>query len=67
MGIKDLMGRDRYWFTVTPLGEAEPETDRWAFEHDWVSITPLSLDLTDYSALQEAAESSKARSGKEQS
>jgi len=65
VGIKDLMGRDRYWFTVTPVGEAEPETDRWAFENGWVSITPLSLDLTDYPALQEAAESSKARSGKE--
>lgn len=65
VGIKDPMGRDRYWFTVTPVGEAEPETDRWAFENGWVSITPLSLDLTDYPALQEAAESSKARSGKE--
>ena len=67
VGIKDPMGRDRYWFTVTPVGEAEPGTDRWAFENGWVSITPLSLDLTDYPALQEATESSKGRSGKEQS
>ncbi len=43
---KDPMGRPIYWFTVTPLQGAEEGTDRWAAEHNWVSITPLRLDLT---------------------
>ena len=43
----DPMGRKHYWFTVTPLDPAEEGTDRWAVEHDYVSITPLRLDLTD--------------------
>lgn len=67
LAIKDPMGRDLYWFTVGPVGQAEPGTDRWAFEHGLVSITPLSLDLTDYAALHGLAESSKARSSREYS
>ncbi|MES2648236.1 MAG: 5'/3'-nucleotidase SurE [Bacteroidota bacterium] len=43
----DPLGRKHYWFTVTPLDAAEKGTDRWAVEHDYVSITPLRLDLTD--------------------
>lgn len=48
----DPMGRKHYWFTVTPLDSAEEGTDRWAVEHDLVSITPLRLDLTDESMLE---------------
>jgi 5'-nucleotidase len=44
---KDPVGRPIYWFTITPLQGAEEGTDRWAVEHNWVSITPLRLDLTD--------------------
>ena len=44
---KDPMGRSIFWFTVTPLQGAAKGTDRWAIEHNWVSITPLRLDLTD--------------------
>ena len=47
----DPMGRKHYWFTVTPLEPAEEGTDRWAVENDYVSITPLRLDLTDESEL----------------
>lgn len=43
----DPMGRKHYWFTVSALEPAEENTDRWAIEHDLVSITPLRLDLTD--------------------
>lgn len=43
----DPMGRKHYWFTVVPLEAAEEGTDRWAIEHDYISITPLRLDLTD--------------------
>ena len=51
---KDPMGRAIFWFTVTPLEGAEEGTDRWAIEHNWVSITPLRLDLTDEKDLARA-------------
>lgn len=47
----DPMGRKHYWFTVSALEPAEKNTDRWAMEHDMVSITPLRLDLTDENQL----------------
>ena len=43
---KDPMGRPIFWFTVKPLDDEIEGTDRWAFANDWVSITPLRLDLT---------------------
>jgi 5'-nucleotidase len=51
---KDPMGRPIFWFTVIPLQGAEEGTDRWAIEHNWVSITPLRLDLTDEKELGRA-------------
>jgi 5'-nucleotidase len=51
---KDPMGRAIFWFTVTPLQGAEEGTDRWAIENNWVSITPLRLDLTDEKNLARA-------------
>src|SRR5919108_2085935 len=51
---KDPMGRSIFWFTVTPLEGAAKGTDRWATEHNWVSITPLRLDLTDEADLARA-------------
>jgi 5'-nucleotidase len=51
---KDPMGRSIFWFTVTPLQGAAKGTDRWAVEHNWVSITPLRLDLTDEADLARA-------------
>src|SRR6266487_3966774 len=51
---KDPMGRSIFWFTVTPLEGAAEGTDRWAVEHNWVSITPLRLDLTDEADLARA-------------
>jgi 5'-nucleotidase len=47
----DPMGRKHYWFTVTPLEPAEEGTDRWAVENNYVSITPLRLDLTNEAEL----------------
>jgi 5'-nucleotidase len=41
------LGRDLFWFTVTPVEGAEEGTDRWAMEQGWISLTPLRLDLTD--------------------
>jgi len=48
----DPMARKHYWITVTPLEQAEEGTDRWAVEHDFVSITPLRLDLTNEDELR---------------
>lgn len=42
----DPMGRKHFWFVVRPLEAADPESDRWAVEHGYVSMTPLRLDLT---------------------
>ena len=57
---KDPMGRAIYWFTVTPLTGADEGTDRWAIEHNYVSITPLRLDLTDEKALSRAVAGTQA-------
>jgi len=48
----DPMGRHHFWFTVVPLTENEPGTDLWAVEREYVSITPLRLDLTDHASLE---------------
>ncbi|MFL6572340.1 MAG: 5'/3'-nucleotidase SurE [Burkholderiales bacterium] len=49
---KDPMGRQIYWYTVVPIESTEEASDRWAFEHGYVSITPLRLDLTDQETLE---------------
>ncbi|MBX6366115.1 MAG: 5'/3'-nucleotidase SurE, partial [Gemmatimonadetes bacterium] len=51
---RDPQGREIFWITVRPVEHVEPGTDRWAVEHDLVSITPLRLDLTDERELHEA-------------
>jgi 5'-nucleotidase len=51
---KDPMGRQHFWFTVIPIDELEEGTDRWAFEHGLVSMTPLRLDLTNEKQLASA-------------
>jgi 5'-nucleotidase len=51
---KDPMGRSHFWFTVTPIEQVEPGTDRWALAQGLVSMTPLLLDLTDHQQLADA-------------
>lgn len=51
---KDPMGRSNFWYTVVPVTETEEDTDRWAFSHGYVSLTPLRLDLTDDALLLKA-------------
>jgi 5'-nucleotidase len=41
------MGREHYWFTVTPIESVDEGSDRWAVRNGWTSITPMILDLTD--------------------
>lgn len=50
---KDPLGRMHFWFTVIPLEETEEDTDRWAVEKGYVSLTPLRLDLTNDAELAE--------------
>ena len=50
---QDPAGRKLFWFTVTPIEGAEEGTDRWAMEQQWISLTPLRLDLTDAHALED--------------
>lgn len=50
---RDPAGREHFWFSVRPLEDPHPGSDRWAFEHGYVSMTPLSLDLTDEAELRE--------------
>jgi len=47
----DPLGRELYWFSVTPLEGADEGTDRWAIEQNWISLTPLCLDITDHDLL----------------
>lgn len=48
----DPRGKRYYWIGGdAPGGIVEPGTDFWALAHHFVSITPMSLDLTDRSKL----------------
>jgi len=51
---KDPMKRPIYWFTVKRIEAVEEGTDLWAFSRNWVTVTPLRLDLTDGEALSRA-------------
>jgi 5'-nucleotidase len=51
--MNDPMGRELFWFTVTPIEETEQGTDRWAVERNWISLTPLRLDITDEVCLKQ--------------
>jgi 5'-nucleotidase len=50
----DPQGRSHFWITVTPLENPDEGTDRWAVDHGFVAVTPLTLDLTDHDALDVA-------------
>jgi 5'-nucleotidase len=49
---QDPLGRAHYWVTVRAIEATDEGSDRWAFDHDYVSMTPLRLDLTDGEAVQ---------------
>lgn len=48
---KDPLGRNVYWFSIAPVDAAPEGTDRWAVEQQWVSLTPLTLNVTDEAQL----------------
>jgi 5'-nucleotidase len=53
---RDPMGRDVYWFTFEAVAGAERGSDRWAVEQQWVSLTPLRLELADDRVLDQLIE-----------
>jgi 5'-nucleotidase len=53
----DPMGRQHYWFTVSPIEQLREGTDLWAVAEGYVSLTPLRLDLTNYEELARVQES----------
>lgn len=54
VAAKDPMGREHHWITVIPIETPEEGSDRWAMDHELVSMTPLRLDLCDHAALATA-------------
>jgi 5'-nucleotidase len=51
---EDPMHRPHFWFVVKPLEPADENSDRWAVENGYVSMTPLRLDLTNEAELEAA-------------
>ncbi|MEA3460217.1 MAG: 5'/3'-nucleotidase SurE, partial [Chloroflexota bacterium] len=50
---QDPRGRNYYWIGgEPPSGVPEEGTDIWALANDYISITPLHLDMTDYRLLK---------------
>ena len=50
---QDPQGRDYYWLTGA-FQNAEPDaedTDEWALSHNYVSVVPVQVDMTDYRML----------------
>jgi 5'-nucleotidase len=58
---EDPMGRKHYWFSAIPLTQPDDRSDRWAVEHNMVSLTPLRLDLTEEGWLQRARQKDEIR------
>src|SRR5919202_1366618 len=53
---KDPLGRDYFWIGGAPPGGAgEPGTDLHAVAEGYVSVTPVQLDLTNHSLLDQIA------------
>ncbi len=52
---QDPMGRRHFWFVVKPLETTDEDSDRWAVEHGYTSVTPLRVDLTNEEQLAAAS------------
>lgn len=50
---QDPMGRKHFWFSAIPLTEPDENSDRWAIDNGYVSLTPLRLNITDEVSLQQ--------------
>jgi 5'-nucleotidase len=53
---RDPAGRPYYWLGGTgPIDRHDDGTDLWAVKHGYVSVTPITLDMTDHAFLAELA------------
>jgi len=53
---EDPRGRNYYWITGEPVAESASQnegTDIWAIANGHISITPIHLDMTEYSLVEE--------------
>ena len=57
----DPRGRVYYWMAGEPydVDENDPETDIWAVNEGYISITPIQFDMTDYGFMEKLKEISK--------
>lgn len=54
--VQDPRGRTRYWIAGTgDAADCDPGTDFYAVEQGYVSITPLQIDMTQYSGMDNLA------------
>jgi 5'-nucleotidase len=54
--VQDPRGRDIYWVgPAGPEADAGPGTDFHAVRHKRISVTPIQIDLTRYTALEQVA------------
>lgn len=54
---EDPRGRVRYWIAgAGPAADREPGTDFFAIDEQYVSITPLHVDMTEYSGMDNLGE-----------
>jgi 5'-nucleotidase len=54
---QDPSGKDYYWLTghFVPFDEHKEDTDLWALQNGYVSVVPVSYDLTNYETLNDLA------------
>jgi 5'-nucleotidase len=50
---QDPDGQPYYWVAGKPTAQLEDDTDFWAVKHGYISVTPVSLDYTNYAVLQQ--------------
>lgn len=51
VAARDASDREIYWLDIAPIAGVDNQSDRWAVEQRWVSMTPIAVDVTDESAL----------------
>lgn len=57
IAMDDPRGKTRYWIAgAGPAADAGPGTDFFALENKYVSITPLHVDMTQYSGMDNVAD-----------
>ncbi len=53
---KDPEGKDYYWISGVPVGTEEKDADYYVVKNGYVGVTPLHLDMTEYTTLVDLEE-----------